>query len=83
VITNALLDILNTVIDWIITVRPTWTMTLPTGVTGFVSTVLSYDEYVPIHEGLNCIYLTCTVITALQGWKWTVKLVDWIMDVIP
>jgi hypothetical protein len=82
-ITDALLTILNGLLDWLLTLRPEWTMELPAGVTDFVRAIMAYDAYVPITEGLNCISLLCTCVLAVTGWKWSIKLIDWIADIIP
>lgn len=82
-IVEALLKVLSSLIDWLVSVRPTWDVHLPPAVTNFVATVLAYDDIVPIGEVLLICSLLVSAMLAMQLWKWTVKLVDWIADVIP
>ena len=77
------LNLCRSLIDWVITTRPAWEMHMPSGVESVVSFVLAYNDVLPINETLICVSGTVSVVMAVQLWKWTVKLVDWIMDVIP
>jgi uncharacterized membrane protein len=83
VITDVMLRIIATLIDWLFAVLPAWSVSLPAGVTTAVRFVLSYDAYLPVSETLLVISLTVGCIMAVQGVKWTIKVIDWVADVIP
>ncbi len=82
-ITNAFLDFLSGLMQWVSSVRPSWTMSLPTALTDLITTIRAYDAFIPVTEGLTIVGLFCTCVAAVQGFKWTIKIVDWIADIIP
>lgn len=82
-ITEAFLKILSALLDWLVSIRPTWDIHLPSAVGDFVATVMAYNDIVPVGEVMLIVSLSVGAMLALQLWKWTVKLVDWIADVIP
>jgi hypothetical protein len=83
VITDAMLKIIATLIDWILGLLPPWQVSLPAGVTTALRFVLSYDAYLPVTETLTVVSLFVGCVMAVQGFKWSVKVVDYIADVIP
>jgi len=82
-ITDALLLVVTWVIDGLEAVIPDWTVTLPESVGGLISALFAYDAVVPVTETMACLGLFCGATLAMLGWKWSVHLVGWIMDVIP
>lgn len=82
-ITNALLTFLNNLLSWVMNVRPSWSMTLPSGVASTASFLLAYDNILPITEIFVVIGGLVTLVTALVTFKWAVKIIDWIADVLP
>ena len=82
-ITDALLSMAATVIDWFLGMLPAWPVQLPGGLADLVRWMKGFDEFVPVTEVTTVLGLTFTLVGAYTGLKWTLKLVDWIMDVIP
>ncbi len=82
-VTDALLDVLNSFLTWVVSVRPTWEVHLPGPVATFISWGKTFDGYLPISEGVTCVLLLLGLVGVMTAWKWTIKLVDWVMDVIP
>lgn len=82
-VTEVLLNMLSGLIGWVNSVCPSWEVHLPTPVTSIVSSVLAYNDVLPISETLTCCGLVITAVVALLGFKWSIKLVDWIADVLP
>jgi hypothetical protein len=82
-ITDILLQLFAGVIDWGLSQLPTWSCSLPSGVSTVVATAKAFDAYVPVTEVLACVALAATLVVALQAWKWVIKIIDWIADIIP
>lgn len=82
-ITELLLKLLQNTIVFFESVRPEWEWTLPEGVTTAVAMMKGFNNVVPVNEVLICASLYVGLITALVGWKWLIKVIDWIADVIP
>ena len=78
-----MLKILDSLITWVISIRPAWEVHLPSGVQSFVATMMAFNGVVPIAEVMLIISLLVGVVFAMQIWKWTIKVVDWIADVLP
>jgi hypothetical protein len=82
-ITEVFLNILKTLMDWLVSIRPTWDMHLPAGVSQFVGWLFAYDNMLPVTEVMTIIGGTATLVTALLIWKWSVKFIDWVTAIIP
>lgn len=82
-ITDKLMQLLDGLLTWALSVRPSWDVHLPAGVTGVIQFLLGLDAILPVSEVLLILSLTVSLVVALTSWKWSVKLVDWIADVIP
>lgn len=82
-ITDLLLRILNVFIGLVVGLLPDWDWTLPAIVTEAVSRVKAWDAVFPITETFTCLTVAVTFVAAMVGWKWTIKVVDWIADIIP
>ena len=82
-ITTLLLNIANLLIQWFLTARPVWLPTVPPSVTTVISFYRAYDNLLPMGETLTCVGLTCAGVLAFVAFKWSVKIVDWVADVIP
>lgn len=81
-ITTGLLVLLKGLVDFLITIRPAWEVHFP-AMTGIVAFWKGYDDLVPITEGLQCLSIYIVGFQAVHGFKWQLKLMDWIADVIP
>lgn len=85
-ITDALLLLVNILVNWLIVVRPEWDMSIDNEnqqIHWAFTWIHGLDPYLPVTETFVCLAAMITLVVALQGWKWVVKLVDWIADVIP
>jgi hypothetical protein len=82
-ITNLFLDIVAQLAAWIVSILPPFSVHLPAGVSTMVSMLMGFDAILPVSEGLACVTLLATTVAAVTLVKWTIKLVDWTMDVIP
>lgn len=82
-IIEALLDLLKLIIDGILGLRPEWNMSLPSGVTQLVGLLKQFDTVLPVSETFICLGAYVTLIGGMNVWKWAIKVVDWIADVIP
>lgn len=78
-----LLDILQAVIDAVIHLRPSWTMELPEGTNQVIAILKQFNSLLPVTETLACLALYVGLVGSMNVWKWTIKLIDWIADVIP
>lgn len=82
-IVDALIWLLNKIIQGFLLLRPEWTPTLPDSVKVAVRSMMALNEILPISEVLACVSLLGAGILAFVCWKWVVKLIDWVADVIP
>ena len=82
-ITELLLDLVSFVLGVFLTLLPEWTIPLPSGLETAISWLKGFDEILPVTEGLQVASLCVGYVAISQGVKWTVKVIDWIMDVIP
>lgn len=82
-ITDALLNILKAVIEWVISVRPSLDIDPPAGAGEVFGRMKGFDAVVPVTETLVVVGVVVFVVGGLLLWKWTIKLVDWIAAVIP
>jgi hypothetical protein len=83
VIIDACLGVLKLLMDWLLTLRPEWDVHLPPGVNGLIQFLLGFDSLLPVHEFLTTLSLLCALVGITTGWKWTIKVVDWIVAIIP
>ncbi len=77
------LDALKALLDWLVSIRPSWDISLPQGAVGLVDAVQAWDVYIPVHEALEVAGLFLTYVVVMNSWKWGVKVVDWVADVLP
>jgi hypothetical protein len=82
-IVDALLGLVNTLLGWGRGLLPSWSISLPSFVTNIVAQLKTVDGILPVTEVLAVLSLYVTLVGAFSGVKWTVKLIDWIADVIP
>ena len=82
-IINALLDIMHGLIAWIIANRPAWDVHLPDGVQTLISALKGFDNFLPVTETFTVIAARVALFAATTGVKWTIKVVDYVADVIP
>lgn len=82
-ITDALLVLLNWIITGFMALRPAWEPTIPASVGSVVRMMMGLNELLPVNEIMLCLAMLGAGITAFVTWKWVVKLIDWVADVIP
>lgn len=82
-IVDALLHLLANVIHFAAQALPSWTMHLPSGVTDFVRTMLNFEPFFPVQETFEIIAALVTLTLGFIAFKWTIKCVDWVADVLP
>ena len=82
-ITDALLVLLNTLLGWGVALLPSWSMSLPAQLADVLSQIRAYDDIMPVTETLSCVGLMGTLVALYSGVKWTIKLIDWVADVLP
>ena len=82
-ITDLLLDVLHLLLVATVALLPTWTLAIPANLTTLVNTALAYDELLPIHECLAALTAFLYLGGATSGFKWAIKVIDYIADVIP
>ena len=82
-IIDALLKILKALVQWVIATRPPWEVHLPQGVTQTFSMLKGFDAILPVSETLACILLIVGLLGVFSTVKWSIKIIDWIADVIP
>lgn len=82
-ITEALLRILQWVLQILHTLLPEWTPEIPDGIGDVMQFLLAFDAVLPVSETLSVAAISVGAVGAFVGLKWLIKLVDWIMDVIP
>ena len=63
--------------------RPEWDITLPESLLHGVLAFRTFDAWIPAHEVVFCLGLYVTAFGALFIWKWILKLIDWVADIIP
>ena len=82
-IIDALLNILHGLLSWLISVRPVWEVHLPGSVGSLIGALKGFDQILPVTETCTCVALMTTLFLATTGFKWFIKIVDYVADVIP
>lgn len=82
-ITEALVRLVTVLLEGVDAVLPDWDWSLPSGVKQLLGYVLSCDSWLPMSELLTVVGVMLSATVAYVGFKWLVKLIDWIADVIP
>lgn len=82
-ITNVILTILAGLVSWLASLLPQWSLHLPGTFLAVISMLKSFDWLLPVSETLTCSAIIVTAVGLSQGIKWSVKLIDWIADVLP
>lgn len=80
---DLLLQVLHALVAWFNGIRPAWDVTLPPGVNNLIGMLKGFDQVLPVSEIMTCLTLLLTLLAAFTTVKWSVKLIDWIADVIP
>ena len=80
---DALLYLFNAILKGFLLLRPDWQPQLPDSVEKVVASAMALNEILPVTEVFACVSLLGTGIIAFVTWKWVVKLLDWIADIIP
>ena len=70
-------------INLFLTLRPSWQPTLPPSVSSLIGFDLAYDNLLPINEMLTCAVAYIGLMLTMVGFKWIIKLIDWVADIIP
>lgn len=82
-IVDAFLTFLSGLTSWVVSVRPSWTLSLPSGVASLVTWLYGLDSVLPVTEAVTVLGSVVTLVAAMNLWKWSVKIVDWVADVLP
>ncbi len=82
-ITEILLDILIAVIGGLNTLLPDWSIEWPPLFQEVMQWLVQFDELLPVREVFQCMTLGGALLGGMNAFKWGVKVIDWIMDVIP
>ncbi len=82
-VTDAMLSILNSLLSWGRGLLPSWSVSLPPFITSLIAQLKTLDGILPVTEVLSVLALYVTLVGAFSGVKWTIKVIDWIADVIP
>ncbi len=83
-ITDFLLEVLRVICFGIVDALPAWTMPVDTvALQGIKDTVYAWDKWIPVVEVFNIGVAVATIFVALIAFKWVIKVVDWIADIIP
>lgn len=82
-ITNLLLDIVKTLCDFIVAALPSFSVSLPPSMLAFCSWIMNFNAWFPVLDTLILCSLTANIVALVSAVKWTIKVVDYIMDVIP
>lgn len=81
-IIDALLALLHGILQTVNTLLPGWNFTLPQ-FNQLIQMLLFYDSILPVHEALAVIGITIYLEVGFTGTKWSIKVIDYICDVIP
>lgn len=82
-ITNLFLDIIKALCGFIISVLPPFSVHLPDAAKSLVGFLMGFDAILPVTETVTVCTLVGGLVAALSLVKWTIKIVDYIADVIP
>lgn len=82
-ITDAILKLVLTVLQWAWGLVPTWSIAVPSQIDGLVSELSKWNKLVPFSELMSIASLVGSLFLAQVGFKVVVKVIDWITNVIP
>ena len=82
-VTDTLLDLMQQMFTWAASLRPQWQMTLPPAIHDVVAEGMAVDGLLPIHEVFTVLSSLLLLLSVAQIYKWSIKLIDWIADIIP
>lgn len=82
-IVNALIDLVNTLLTYAISLRPAWEWHIPSQVSGAITWISGLDYLLPVTETFQAGALALTLLLAVYGWKWVKQLFDWVVAMIP
>jgi len=78
-----LLNMMKTLMQSIIATRPAWSWSLPSSISDAIGYLRQFDTILPVTEIMTCCGLSATLFAVMNGWKYIIKVVDYIADVIP
>lgn len=82
-IIEALFAIFTACLNAFIVLRPEWDPELPENIARGILFVRNWDAIMPASELMICCSITLAGFAAVFVWKWLIKLIDWIADIIP
>ena len=83
-LTDALLDLLRNLISWFVSGMPQWNNAMQTGeFQHLMQWLRTCDLIVPVHETVLGLTMYASLVYGVVAIKWTIKIVDWVADVIP
>jgi hypothetical protein len=82
-IIDALLAIVGGLIGWLVSLLPEWQVDLPPGGDQLLGLLRSVNWFLPVSEIMVCLSLFLSLLVGMTVWKWSLKIVDWIADVLP
>lgn len=62
---------------------PEWSWELPPSIGALISSVMTFDDILPISEALAGGSLLFGTFAVIITAKWVIKIIDWIADIIP
>lgn len=82
-VTDLCLAVMNLFLSWVLYTLPEWELALPAGFKDLVATLRGLDGVLPVSEVFLCMGIGGSLFVAMLGFKMTIKVIDWIADVIP
>jgi len=82
-LTDLLIAVVKALVDFVIGLRPEFEVHMPEGVITAFQFMRGFDSLMPVSETITVLGLFAVYIAATAGFKWLIKLIDWIADVTP
>jgi len=82
-IVDALYAFLAGILDAVLLILPNWTFHAPPEAYLAYASFQKWDKLAPVHELLQIMTLTLSMVTALWLYKWIIKFIDWVADILP
>jgi hypothetical protein len=85
-IINTIIDMFTVLLNRLIDLLPKWdfhVMDHIGGLDAFIRFLWQFDDIVPVHETFECLTLALGLWAFMFSWKYIVKGLDWVADILP